>query len=215
MEENIQRRIEQLIAEAEELREGTESGRVKSTHHMARCKAWLLGALNIVRITCDQPENLYRKNAESIARPDYLANESVCELGELLSSLLTDIRLGLVSSIANRAQAETFEDFLDHADAYHQDGRKNEAGVIAGVVFEDCVRRICDKFSITQKGQKLDDLISTLTKQGLLSQAKAKRARAAAHVRTKASHAQWDEFDVSDVRTTIELAREISEKLAS
>ena len=98
---------------------------------------------------------------------------------------------------------------MDHADAYFADDRKNESGVIAGVVFEDTLRRICRKESITEKGLNLDSLISELTNKGHLTPIKAKRARVAAHVRTKASHAQWDEFELTDVRATIEFTREL------
>ena len=56
--------------------------------------------------------------------------------------------------------------------------------------------------------QSLDNLISALSTQGQVSAVKAKRARVAAHVRTKATHAQWDEFEVEDVRATIEFTRE-------
>ena len=63
-----------------------------------------------------------------------------------------------------------------------------------------------------QEGSELDELISTLAKDGTLSGTKAKRARVAAHVRTKATHAQWDEFDDDDVRTTIEFTEEFISK---
>jgi hypothetical protein len=76
-------------------------------------------------------------------------------------------------------------------------------------VFEDSLRRVCRKHSIPDRGVKLDQLISELTAKGTLSPVKAKRARVAAHVRTKASHAQWDEFDLSDVEATIAFAREL------
>ncbi len=56
---------------------------------------------------------------------------------------------------------------------------------------------------------KLDGLISELTNRGELSAIKSKRARVAAHVRTKASHAQWGEFELGDVRATIEFTREL------
>ena len=39
----------------------------------------------------------------------------------------------------NSTAAEAFDDFLDHAEAYLHGGRKMEAGVIAGVVFEDTI----------------------------------------------------------------------------
>jgi len=44
--------------------------------------------------------------------------------------------------LGNKIRAETFDDFLDHAVFYAKKGRKMEAGVIAGVVFEDTIRRI-------------------------------------------------------------------------
>ena len=85
--------------------------------------------------------------------------------------------------------------FLDHAKTYLKADRKNEAGVVAGVVFEDSLRRVCRKHEIAERGRPLDDLISELAKKDILSATKAKRARVAAHVRTKATHAQWDEFE--------------------
>lgn len=61
---------------------------------------------------------------------------------------------------------------------------------------------------------KLDALISELSTLGELSAVQAKRARVAAHVRTKASHAQWGEFGAEDVQATITFTRElISAKL--
>jgi hypothetical protein len=127
----------------------------------------------------------------------------------ILAALLTDAQHGLISSIADSARAETFDDFLDHATEYAKQNRRNEAGVIAGVVFEDSLRRICRKHGIHDKDVPLDNLISQLTQRDILSATKAKRARAAAHVRTKATHAQWDEFDIQDVNSCIEFSREI------
>jgi len=127
----------------------------------------------------------------------------------LLENLLADIEAGLLTSVANRAAAEAFDDFLDHAKNYLADEKKNESGAIAGVVFEDSLRRICRKNQIPERGEKIDDLISTLVKRDIITPTKAKRARSAADVRTKATHAQWDEFDLDDVRATIEFTREL------
>jgi hypothetical protein len=139
-----------------------------------------------------------------------MIHEGVAALSAVLINLLRDIDAGAIASIADTARAETFDDFLEHAAVYLQDRRKNEAGAIAGIVFEDALRRVCRKRSIPEKGVKLDLLITELTNGGLFTQAKAKRARAAAHVRTKASHAQWEEFDADDVDSTIKFAHEIT-----
>jgi hypothetical protein len=76
-------------------------------------------------------------------------------------------------------------------------------------VFEDTVRRICRQYSIEEAGVQLDTLISALTKIEILSGTKAKRVRVASHVRTKSTHAQWAEFDISDVSATIDITQEL------
>ncbi len=81
--------------------------------------------------------------------------------------------------------------------------------MIAGVVFEDTLRRICRNEGIAEKGKKLDSLIDELVKSSTLTQVKAKRARVAAHIRTKATHAQWDDFELEDVNTTIDFTEEL------
>lgn len=144
-----------------------------------------------------------------------MVHHSVSEFASVLKSLLLDSDMGLLASVADNARAEAFDDFLDHAVEYLRLSRKQESGVIAGVVFEDSLRRICRKRGIEEKGKKLDALISALATKGDLTPVKAKRARASADIRTKATHAQWDEFELDDVRATVEFTRElIDSKLA-
>ncbi len=128
---------------------------------------------------------------------------------QILRHLLADIDAGVVMRIADAARAEVFDDFLDQSDYYLRGRRIPQAGVIAGVVFEDTIRRICDRFGLDQKGVELEQLISTLVKRGTLTEVKAKRARAAAGVRSKATHAQWDEFGAEDVDAAIRITREL------
>lgn len=217
IENKIIHRIHELIQSGNQLRRGNSIGQQLSNEHGEKCVAWMAPAENIVQIVCPNPENAYRKRVDKITSPSGLMIPSrVGEFTDLLMNLLDDIKQGLLGSIVDRVRAEAFDDFLDHAEAYYKDGRKNEAGAIAGVVFEDTIRRICDKYKITQKGVKLDDLIINLAKADEISQIKAKRARVAAHVRTKATHAQWDEFTLEDVKATIDFTRElISDKLDS
>ena len=160
-----------------------------------------------------QPSSPYRAKADRIAGAErgYLLHHAVGELADVLAGLLRDADAGLIVSIADQIRAEVFDDFLDHAEHYVQLERKNEAGVIAGVVFEDSIRGMCCKRAIVKKGVKLDALISALANAGTLSPVKAKRARAAADVRTKATHAQWDEFELSDVQAAIVFTRELIE----
>lgn len=90
---------------------------------------------------------------------------------------------------------------LQHPPALKKHGHKDEAAVIAGIVCEDTIRRICRVLSVAENGVALDTLISELTKRDppVLTSLKAKRARAAAGLRTSAAYARWEQIDHSDV----------------
>ncbi|MDE0383011.1 MAG: hypothetical protein OXI22_03935 [Defluviicoccus sp.] len=210
MEEDIRARLQQLLDESTHLSQGNENGQCTNPTQMQACSGWLTAAQNLVHLICTDSNAPYRSKADRVALGNhgYMIHERVGELAAVLKALRHDADLGLLASVADRARAETFDDFLDHADVYLKNNQKNEAGVIAGVVFEDTVRRVCRKNMIEEKGNRIDDLISNLSSKGEISAIKAKRARAAAHVRTKATHAQWDEFELEDVRATIEFTRE-------
>lgn len=211
IEDAIKKRVLELLEESSRLNIGDENGAAFDERQCQECSAWLASAQNAIHLICDYPQTPYRIRADKIANKEHgwVIHNAVGEFAALLRNLLLDAEAGLLTSVADQARAETFDDFLDHADAYYADGRKNESGVISGVVFEDTLRRICHKEGVVEKNVKLDGLISELTNLGHLTTIKAKRARVAAHVRTKASHAQWDEFELADVRATIEFTREL------
>lgn len=211
IEAKILLRLDELLEQSNSLSVGDRNGQCVDRKQMAECSAWITAAQNAVHLVATSPSEPYRLKVDHIAgKPHgYIIHEGVRELASVLRNMADDAKAGLLASVANQARAETFDDFLDHADAYLREGKKNEAGVIAGVVFEDTMRQICRNESIAEKGLKLDGLITELTTRGELSGVKAKRARVAAHVRTKASHAQWDEYELEDVRATIEFTREL------
>jgi len=211
IEDAVVGRINELIVEAQSLSQGTEHGQVRSEAQAQQCRGWIAAALNVVQRVIADRDSGYRKVAEELAarKWGFVINQGVGELAQVLSNLLKDAQAGLVSSVADRARAEVFDDFLDHARAYLTEGHPDRAGVISGVVFEDALRRVCRKHHIEERGVNLDKLISELTTANVLSPTKAKRARVAAHVRTKATHAQWEDFDSADVRATIEFAEEL------
>lgn len=211
IEERILQRVTELIERSKTLSIGNEYGQCVVVKQRAECSAWITAAQNAVHLVFASPNAPYRLKTDRIAGRShgFTIHEAVGELASVLRNMIVDANAGLLASVANQTRAETFDDFLDHADAYLKDMRKNEGGVIAGVVFEDTLRQICRNEGVTEKGLKLDGLISELTTRGEFSGVKAKRARVAAHVRTKASHAQWDEYELEDVRATIEFTREI------
>ena len=177
---------------------------------LQECDGWIASAKNLLQVIHPDPLSTYRTQATLLHGP---ATDKVGGMVQILKHLLADVEAGVVMRIADAARAEVFDDFLDQSEYYLRGKKVPQAGVIAGVVFEDTIRRICDRLQIHQKGVDLEQLISLLVKQGTLAEVKAKRARAAAGVRTKATHAQWDEFGPEDVDAAIRLTRELIESL--
>jgi len=211
LKEKIRNKFDELITSSAILKIGNAHRQIRNDQHSHDCKAWLASAQNLAHLVLGTSSNSYKTNIDKICSTDrgLRIHDSVGAVASILESLLSDIDNGLISSIENQTKAVVFDDFLDHAKEYAKKNLSKESGVISGVVFEDTLRTICRNNNIEEKGQKLDELISVLSKQEIFNEAKAKRARVAAHVRTKATHAQWDEFDISDVKTTIAFTEEL------
>jgi hypothetical protein len=197
----VKERIEELVSQA---RENTASDGYQQ-------RAWLVAAQHAVQAVCPSSNNPYHIDAYRMVERAVIPLHPalVPQMAALLIRLLEEIEGGLLTTVENHAIPVTFDDFLDHGAEYLKHGRKDEAGVIAGIVFEDTIRRICRVLGIAENRVKLDTLITELTNRGVVTALKAKRARAAAGLRTSAAHARWDEIDLGDVAPVIELTREL------
>jgi hypothetical protein len=106
--------VQELLVEAEGLRQGDEYGLRHSEQHAEACHGWIAAAVNIVEIIVPSATAAYRRDSERIRTHNYGFGVpgGVGELAELLKNLLKDSQNGLVSSVADHARAEVFDDFL-------------------------------------------------------------------------------------------------------
>ena len=170
----------------------------------------LTAAYSLAQQICPSPDHAYHQAFKNLATGNTTSIGS--EMIGLLTNLSQDLNDGLLGSITDGARAETFDNFLDHGKAYLEKDCEWEAGVIAGSVFEDTVRRICNKNNIPEAGVNMDTLISALDKAGVITPIQAKRARTAAAVRTSAAHARKSELNRSDVKETMVFTRHLLEE---
>lgn len=213
IEKKILDNVSALIDQGNTLKIGNEHKQVKSEDHLQQCYAWIASASHTMELIFPNKKATYRDRFLKLISRDqgYVTQNQVGACTGLMEYVKKDIENGLLVSFIDSIRAEVFDDFINHSEEYLKNGLKNEAGVIAGVVFEDSIRRLSTKHSIPEAGEKLDQLISELSKKAVISSVKAKRFRVAAHVRTKATHAQWNEFDTADVKETIRLSRDLAE----
>ena len=161
----------------------------------AEAGAWMAQAMHVVGAILPDPDNAYRKSLQAIVGhgAHWLARGQVLEMRLTLQRLIRDAEDSLLTSIEDRTSARTFDDLLDHAELYLQEKRIEPAGVLAGIIFEDSIRRICTKRGIATEGKTLEPMINALAKTDAFTGLDAKQARVCAAVRTSATHALWNE----------------------
>jgi hypothetical protein len=190
---------------------------LKNEASRAEAHGWSVSAASVIASVVSNISHPYRT-----AVTMYLAilhNDPVqaaSSLLGLLTQLKADFEAGVLSNLEAQISAQTFDDLLDHAEAYLAERRPEPAGVLAGVIFEDTVRKLCGRHNIPEAGAKLDNLLSELVKVSAITPLERKECTAAAALRTSATHARWEEFDTGQVQTVINLTRKlIREKLAA
>lgn len=174
---------------------------------------WVTAGVHILEQACADPRSVYRRQAEEI-RARGNTPSAAEELGAVLARLKADIQAGLLGDLEDRVTGETYDDLLDHAQVYVDEGRKDPAAVLAGVVIEDTIRRICRIHSLEKTD--LEQCINALTSNHILTKLEGKEAKTAAGLRNHAVHSQWDAFKADQIPPVIQLAqRLIREHLAT
>lgn len=116
-----------------------------------------------------------------------------------------DVSSGLLVNIKSLAQAEVFADFLEMGEHLLNEGYKDAAAVIIGSVLEDGLRKLCDRASlpiVSEYGKPLtiDPLNIQLTKADVYSKLTQKQITTWAHIRNKAAHGEYDEYNIEQVK---------------
>jgi hypothetical protein len=220
LSKQVRERINNLVATAPHQRVSVhnDTGSVNN-EGAAQCIGWLTSVANVIENIIADPQSSYRRLAvEKLNQANaavYHAHIFAAHMAAALPQLMVDVDAGLIASIESRVSGETFDDLLDHAQQYLSEGRHEPAGVLAGVVFEDTIRRTCEKHGIEHRDKELDTAMSALKAAGVLTKLEQKEGIAAADLRGNATHANWVAFSAPQVEAVIAFTRRIiREKLA-
>ena len=115
-----------------------------------------------------------------------------------------DIDNDLIGSIKGLLQAEIFANFLEIGEHLLSEGYKDAAAVTIGAVLEDGLRELCKKnnLAITKPNGSpltIEPLNAELAKNGVYSKLTQKQITSWAHIRNKAAHGQYNEYDKPQV----------------
>jgi hypothetical protein len=128
-----------------------------------------------------------------------------------------DVDNDLIGSIKGLLQAEIFANFLEIGEHLLSEGYKDAAAVTIGAVLEDGLRELCKKNNITitkPNGSPLtiEPLNAELAKNEVYSKLTQKQITSWAHIRNKAAHGQYNEYDKSQVEMMLLFVQGFAEK---
>ncbi len=215
MKDVITNRFRELVAQGQQLVDRiNRRDYYVSPHETIPAQAWLSSVSNLLQ-TASLAGSFFLSESKTLMTHEHMKHSIptgiVLRMLGLLVSAQQEWEGGLLRKIEYILTAETFDDFLDHAETYHKGNKKTESAVLASAVLEDTVKKVCLKNGIPPKGQSLDSLVDELVKVGSITPVKAKRIKAFVGVRNHAFHAEFENFDIKDVGEMIKGIRELIE----
>src|SRR6266481_4623098 len=140
VEQKIRDRILSLIQDGEHLAPGNSHDQARGQARASARIGWIGAANHVIALVCSSPTHPYREAGERITKHWHgfsnITNRGVDDLTALLKQLLVDVDQGLLTSVADQARAETFDDLLDQAAEYHKLKHLQGSAVLATAVFE-------------------------------------------------------------------------------
>jgi len=195
--ENIYRRLNELIQVAQSQQSGV-IGEISS------------GTISIL-------EKLYGANSEKLRAyiqmyQDYVKDPKkdiprVCRTlrhntSGVLTSIKSEVELGLVSNLELQAQGGIFGDFITLA-RQSLDENKDVAAVLVSAALEDALKRFALQNDLDVANANMEQVINALKNKGLLKEPQASIAKGHKELRKKAFHANWDKIEKASVNSAI------------
>jgi len=164
---------------------------------------WITSTLSFFKRTFGEDSECYRRFEKEVGKCTWKKNVSI-GIG-IISSAIDEVEGGWLFETKALIQADVFADFLEQATHLLENKYHGPAAVIAGVVLEDGLRKLCDQNGITLPSKpKIDSMNAELAKKGIYNKKKQKQITTLADIRNNAAHGKWDQFNEDDVRRMIE-----------
>lgn len=219
MSQKLQKRLEQLIQQAEQILELTVE---KPSEYLGTIMVfkdngndlyiqWILNSKNILRLAGGGDDSIYYESFIKLEKPQPFESKSsiLSRLVSILRACLDDLNNGFLISFKQIIQAEVFDSELEQATYFLNENYKIPAAVIAGVVLETAIKELCINNGIDiylpdgKREKKLEKLNEELTKSGIYPLTQQKKITYFADIRNNAAHGKSDNFTAEDVKDMI------------
>ncbi|MDC4744251.1 HEPN domain-containing protein [Acinetobacter baumannii] len=216
MSQKILNRFEELIKEANEISNNSfvdtnirfPNFEDFPPNYQALYSEWIIKAQNILLLACGDSSIHFtafkRQLSGSSDTPKRLR-----QLIPILNAAYDDLKNGFLITFKQIVQSEVFDSELEQAKSLLENGYKNAAAVIAGVVLETTIKELCTNNGIDiylpdgKREKKLEKLNEELTKAGIYPLTQQKKITYYADIRNNAAHGKPENFDSDEVKDMI------------
>lgn len=163
---------------------------------------WKTKARHLLATACGLESVHYKDFIERESGGFYSTNHAdLLQVRAVFDAAREDFEGGMFNSVRSMVQAEVFSNELDQASELMKGGYITAAAVIAGVVLETTLRRLCEDAQI--EPGSLNKMNADLSKSGTYNLLVNKRITALADIRNNAAHGHPDKFTKADVADMI------------
>lgn len=223
LSKTVKNEIDLLIDTGEEILQ--KASRADSSFEgsdLAKVSSWVTRLGQLLRKLYGENSQHYANYNRAISIDEFYTIHSgwyghVSQVQGIALTVKHDIENDLIGSIKGLLQAEIFANFLEIGEHLLSEGYKDVAAVTIGAVLEDGLRELCKKNNIATtkpNGSSLtiEPLNTELAKNGVYSKLTQKQITSWAHIRNKAAHGQYNEYDRSQVEMMLLFVQSFAEQ---
>ncbi len=200
--------LEQLDELLEEYKALLQSLRSRSASSERLMRFRTAAASAISRIA--GPNSDYDIQAKDVMKqypPSHIGSDTEL-LGGILKALRHDIAAGYLDTLKELIHAGVFADFLEMAKYLLDQGYKDASAVLIGGVLEEHLRKLCEKNDIEidfmnsqgkLRPKKVEAMNADLAREKIYSKTEQKSVMFWYALRTHAAHAEYTEYDESQI----------------
>ncbi|WCE28789.1 hypothetical protein [Vibrio sp. SCSIO 43137] len=207
---------EAIVKQASTARSGLEGS------DLAEVTSWVTRVGQLILSLYGEKSQHYKNYTSAIGTDNFYVIHSnwhahVSQVHGVALTVKHDIENDLISNIKGLLQAEIFANFLEIGEHLLNEGYKDAAAVTIGAVLEDGLRELSKKndISIVKPNgapKTIEPLNTELAQNEVYSKLVQKQVTSFAHIRNKAAHGQYNEYDSSQVEMMLLFVQGFSEK---
>jgi hypothetical protein len=207
----IKKEINSLVTLGSEIvQQASSAGTGLEGSDLVRVSSWVTSLGQLIRKLYGESSQPFDNYKTAISIGNFYNIHSnwyghISQVQGIALSVQHDIENDLLGSIRGLLQADIFADFLEIGEHLLEEGYKDAAAVTIGAVLEDSLRKLCKKNEIETikpngSPMTIDPLNAELAKKNIYSKLVQKQVTSWAHIRNKAAHGEYGEYDKAQVQ---------------